>query len=84
MLGNFSEVNSKGLYLRSEKEEENCCLVFTSSIKRESRRFHVVVVQQRQRNVPKSVMYVQSCCFANLNLTYCFFVVLITVPVVVA
>ena len=54
MLGNFSGVNSKGLYLRSEKEKENCCLVFTSSIKRETRRFHVVVVQQRQRNVHKS------------------------------
>ena len=53
MLGNFSGVNSKGLYLRSEKEKENCCLVFTSSIKRETRRFHVVVVQQRQRNVQK-------------------------------
>ena len=30
--------------------------------------FHVVVVQRRQRNVQKSVMHVQSCCFANLNL----------------
>ena len=68
MLGNFSGVNSKGLYLRSEKEKGNCCLVFTSSIKRETRRFHDVVVQQRQRNVQKSVMHVQSCCFANLNL----------------
>ena len=27
--------------------------------------FHVVVVQGRQRNVQKSVMHVQSCCFAN-------------------
>ena len=63
MLGNFSGVNSKGLYLRSEKEKGNCCLVFTSSIKRE-----VVVVQQRQRNVQKSVMHVQSCCFPYLNL----------------
>ena len=27
--------------------------------------FHVVVVQGRQRNVEKSVMHVQSCCFAN-------------------
>ena len=32
------------------------------------RRFHVVVVQRRQRNVQKIVMHVQSCCFANLNL----------------
>ena len=26
--------------------------------------FHVVVAQKRQRNVQKSVMHVQSCCFA--------------------
>ena len=84
MLGNFSGVNSKGLYLRSEKEKENCCLVFTSSIKRETRWFHVVVVQQRQRNVQKSVTHVQSCCFPYLNLTYRFFAVLVAVPVVVA
>ena len=32
--------------------------------------FHVVVVQWRQRNVQKSVMPVQSCCFAHQ--TYCF------------
>ena len=30
--------------------------------------FHVVVVQGRQRSVQKSVMHVQSCCFANLIL----------------
>ena len=29
---------------------------------------HVVVVHLRQRNVKKSVMHVQSCCTANLNL----------------
>ena len=27
--------------------------------------FHVVIVQKRQRNVEKSVLHVQSCCFAN-------------------
>ena len=27
--------------------------------------FHVVVVQRRERNVQKSVMHVQSCCFAK-------------------
>ena len=66
MLENFSGVNSKGLYLSSEKENENCRLVVTSSIKRETRWFHVVVVQQRQRNVQESVMHVQSCCFVLL------------------
>ena len=44
--------------------------MFTYSIKRarEIRKFHVAVVQRRLRNVQKSVMHVQSCCFANLNL----------------
>ena len=64
------------------KEKESCCLVFPSSTKREIRHFHVVVVQRRLRNVQKSVMHVQSCCFANL--TYCLFAVLIAVVVVVA
>ena len=42
--------------------------MFPSSTKREFRHFHVVVVQRRQRNVQKSVMQVQSCCFTKLNL----------------
>ena len=53
------------------KFQEQSCLVSTSSIKREIKQFHVVVVQRRQRNGQKSVMHVQSCCFAYLN--YCFF-----------
>ena len=42
----------------------------TYSIKRarEIRKFHIAVVQLRLRNVQKSVMHVQSCCFANLPL----------------
>ena len=54
--------------------------LFTSSIKREIRHFLVVVVQWRQRNVQKSMMHVQSCCFANLN--YYFFEVPVAVAVV--
>ena len=47
-------------------------------MKREIRHFHVVIVQKRQGNVQKSVMHVQSCCFAYL--TYCgFFYVLVAV-----
>ena len=42
--------------------------MFPSSIKHEIRKFLVVDVQLRQRNVPKSVMHVQSCRFANLTL----------------
>ena len=51
-----------------ERRKESRSVVFTSSTKREIRRFHVVVVLRRQRNVQKSVMHVQSYCFANLNL----------------
>ena len=69
MLANFLELNSKGLHQSSGKEKESCCLLFPSSTKREIRQFHVVVVQRRQRNVQKSVMHVQTCCFACLNLS---------------
>ena len=68
MLANVLKLNSKGLHQSSGKEKESCCLLFPSSTKREIRQFHVVVVQRRQRNVQKSVMHVQSCCFAYLNL----------------
>ena len=50
------------------RKKLNRFLVFTSFIKREIRKFHVVVVQQRQRTVQKSVMHVKKCCFVNLNL----------------
>ena len=53
---------------KSGKEKESCCLVFPSSTKRENRHFHIVVLQQRLRNVQRRVVHVQSCCFSNLNL----------------
>ena len=51
-------------------EKENFCIVFTYSIKRarEIGKFNVAVVQRRLRNVQKSVMHVQNCCCANINL----------------
>ena len=55
------------LYQTLGKEKESRCLVFTSSTKLEIRHFHFVLVQRRRRNELKSVMHVQSCCFANLN-----------------
>ena len=67
----FLELNSKRLYQSSGKEKESRCFVFTSSTKLEIRHFHVVVVLRRQRNVQKSVMNEQSCCFANLTLFLC-------------
>ena len=61
----FLEVNSKGLYRSPGKEKQSRWLVSTSSIKREIRHFYVLVVLWRQRNVPKSVMHMQSCCSPN-------------------
>jgi len=51
-----------------KRKRKFCCTVFPSSTKREIRHFHDVVVQRPQRNVQKSVMRVQSCCFAYLIL----------------
>ena len=68
MLPIFLELNSKRQHQSSGKEKESCCLLVPSSTKREIRHFHVVVVQRRKRNVQRSVMHVQSCCFACLNL----------------
>ena len=39
------KLNSKRLYQSSGKGKETRCLVFTPSTKRETRHFHVVVVQ---------------------------------------
>ena len=62
------ELITRGLHSCLERESKIRPSLFTSSIKREIRHFHVVVVQWRQINVQKGVMRVQSCCFANLNL----------------
>ena len=45
---------SRGLYLNSEKRKGKRFLVHTSAIKRAVRKFHVTVVQRRQRNVQKA------------------------------
>ena len=73
------ELNSWELYPCSEREKKLCRPLFTSSIKREITHFRVVVVQWRQRNVQKSVLHVQSCCFAHS--THCFFDVLVAILV---
>ena len=59
-----------GLSLENEKKKKKIFACVTYSIKRALgiSNFHVAVVQQRLRNVQKSVMHVQSCCFANTNL----------------
>ena len=63
----ISELNPKGRYLSLQKAKDNLCVVFTYSIKRacKIRRFHVAVEQRRLRNLQKSVMHEQRCCFAN-------------------
>ena len=71
MLATFLELNSKVVVL---------CL--PSSTKREMKHFHFVVVQRRIRKKTKSVMHVQSCCFANLGPLL--FAILVAVTVVVA
>ena len=73
MLAKLSGFNPKGQYVSLEKEKQNFCVVLTYSIKREheSRKFHVVVVQQQLRNVQKSVIFF---CQSKTNY-YCFFAV---------
>ena len=71
MLGNSSGVDSKELYPSSEKERENCCLASTSSIikletEEVSRRSRATI--DGRNKVLKSVIHMQACCFAYLNL----------------
>ena len=60
MLAKFSGLNPKGPYLGLEEEKENVFVVLTYLIERagEIRKVYVAVVQQRLRNVQKSVMHV--------------------------
>ena len=62
MLATFLGLNPKGPYLVSLEKGKKHCVVLTYSIKQASeiRKFHVAVVEQRSRNVQKSVMDVQS------------------------
>ena len=69
-------------FIEVEGKKESRCLTLTSSTKRDSRHFPVIVVQCRQRNVQKSAMHVHSYCFSNQ--TFCFFAVLVAVAAVVA
>ena len=73
MYGNLTGVEIQ-VQERRQKKFRRC--LFTLSMKREIRHFHVVVVQKRRRNqAQKSVIHVQSCCFAyRLNL----YIVLLT------
>ena len=71
-LAKFCGLNPKGPYLGWENEKETFCVVLTYSIKwaREIRKCHVTVMQQQLRNAQKSMMHMQSCFFANVNLLF--------------
>ena len=62
------EPNCKETFPASERDRLFSRRLVMSLIKREIRLFSVAVVQWRQRNVQKSVMHVQSCCFCLFNL----------------
>ena len=75
----FVELSSKSLFLSLDIEKR---LVLTFSMKCEIRNFHVVVCNDRKEMYQKiSLMDMQSCCFAILNLLL--FSVLVAVAVVV-
>ena len=67
-VSNIELLNSEDCIKVLGKEKESPCLVVLSSTKREISHFYGLVVQRPQGNVQESVMHVQSCCFANLNL----------------
>ena len=79
-----------------EKEKENSCAVFIKSIKRarEIRKFQVAdlkltkgrlkkIANKQLRNVQKSVMQAQSCCFALLPFSLPSPSLLLKLPIVV-
>ena len=59
------ELNSYGLYPASKREKKIRRSMFTSSIKRHIRKFHVEVVQWTSKTCTKNVIHDQSCCFAH-------------------
>ena len=77
----FLELNSKGLYQSSGKEKK---VVVVCSRPRQNVNSGTFTLQSNndgKEMYKKSVIHVQSCCFANQ--TYCFFAVLVAARVVV-
>ena len=54
------------ILVQRKKYLKNRFLVFTSFIQRKTRKFHVVVGETMATKCTKSVLHVQSCCFAFL------------------
>ena len=67
------QANSSGAEFLSTISSLIAC--FCPSQKVIIRHFHMVVVQWRQRNVQKSVMHMQSCCFALSSYCFLYFLV---------
>ena len=67
-IGELSGVQCKRTVHKKKKNEN----LFTDSIRRAHavRKFPDAAVQQRLKNVQKSAMHVQSCCFVNVNLFF--------------
>ena len=63
MQANYSEAYLLTLISKFRKRQKIRRRSFKSSKKRETRHFHVVVMQRRQRHVQKSMLHVQSCYF---------------------
>ena len=70
MLTAFSGVESEMTVYKFRKIKINFGTRFTYSLKRvrEVRKFHVSIVQQWLINLQKSMIHVQSCCFANTKI----------------
>ena len=57
---------------RKRQRKFLCCVHQPHKQAREIRNFQVADLQRRLRNVQKSMMHVQSCCFADINrLLFC-------------
>ena len=68
-MSNEGEI-SWGLHSSLERERKIRRRLFTSSIKREIRHFHVEFVQWWPRIVQKSVLHVQSCFLLNQPIAF--------------
>ena len=56
------ELKSKEQYSSSKREKDIRRRLFTFLMKREIEQVHVVIVQWRQKSLPKSVLRLQICC----------------------
>ena len=77
------EMNSQRPYPSTAAETKFCRCLFTSSIKREIRHFHVVVVQKRAKKCTKERDARAKLLFCLLNLLFCFVFVFFDVLVAV-